>query len=123
MRYLTDRKRAVGNGSARSGTEHHWYMTVSAVALAFMVPTWIYIFGAALGGTREEVVATFGQPFVAILTGLVLFVGMQHFAKGATMMIEDYAKGSMRKGLVILAISLSYAITAAGIFALVRMAL
>ncbi|MDZ4135834.1 MAG: succinate dehydrogenase, partial [Paracoccaceae bacterium] len=45
MRYLTDRKRAVGKGSAHSGTAHHWYMTVSAVGLAFMVPTWIYIFG------------------------------------------------------------------------------
>ncbi|MGO4907542.1 succinate dehydrogenase, hydrophobic membrane anchor protein [Pseudorhodobacter sp. W20_MBD10_FR17] len=123
MRYLTDRKRAIGKGSAHTGTEHHWYMTVSAVALAFMVPTWIYIFGSALGGTQEEVVAAFSHPFTAILTALVLFVGMQHFAKGATMMIEDYAKGSARKALVILAISLSYAITATGLFALVRIAL
>ncbi|RUS60206.1 succinate dehydrogenase, hydrophobic membrane anchor protein [Pseudorhodobacter sp. E13] len=123
MRYLTDRKRAMGKGSAHSGTEHHWYMTVSAVALAFMVPTWLYIFGSALGGTQAEVVATFARPFPAILTGLVLFVGMQHFAKGATMMIEDYARGSARKALVILAISISYAITATGLFALIRIAL
>ena len=26
MRYLTDRKRAVGLGSAKSGTEHFWAM-------------------------------------------------------------------------------------------------
>jgi succinate dehydrogenase / fumarate reductase, membrane anchor subunit len=123
MRYLTDRKRAMGKGSTRSGTHHHWYMTVSAVALAFMVPTWLYIFGSALGSTQAEVVATFGRPLPAILTGLVLFVGMQHFAKGATMMIEDYAKGSARKALVIIAISLSYAITATGLFALIRIAL
>lgn len=123
MRYLTDRKRAMGKGSAHSGTEHHWYMTVSSVALAFMVPTWIYIFGSALGRSQADVVATFGHPFPAILTGLVLFVSMQHFAKGATMMIEDYAKGSARKALVILAISLSYAITATGLFALIRIAL
>jgi succinate dehydrogenase / fumarate reductase membrane anchor subunit len=123
MRYLTDRKRAMGKGSAHSGTEHHWYMTVSAVALAFMVPTWIYIFGSALGGSHEEVLETFSHPFPAILTALVLFVGMRHFAKGATMMIEDYAHGSARKALIILAISLSYAITATGLFALVRIAL
>ena len=36
MRYLTDRKRAVGKGSARSGTEHHWYMQASAVGLALI---------------------------------------------------------------------------------------
>lgn len=123
MRYLTDRKRAMGKGSARAGTEHHWYMTVSSVGLAFMVPTWIYIFGSALGGTQEQVLATFARPFPAILTVLVIFVGMQHFAKGATMMIEDYAKGATRRLLVILAISLSYAITATGLFALIRIAL
>jgi succinate dehydrogenase / fumarate reductase, membrane anchor subunit len=123
MRYLTDRKRAMGKGSAHTGTEHHWYMTVSAVGLAFMVPTWLYIFGSALGGTHEQVLATFARPFPAILTGLVLFIGMQHFAKGATMMIEDYARGSARKALVILVISLSYAITATGLFALIRIAL
>lgn len=123
MRYLTDRKRAMGKGSAHSGTEHHWYMTVSAVGLAFMVPTWLYIFGSALGGTQAEVVATFARPFPAILTGLVIFIGMQHFAKGATMMIEDYTKGTARRLLVILAISLSYAITATGLYALIRIAL
>ncbi len=123
MRYLTDRKRAMGKGSAHSGTEHHWYMTVSAVGLAFMVPTWIYIFGSALGGPQEEVLATFARPFPAILTALVIFIGMRHFAKGATMMIEDYAKGSARRALVILTISLSYAITATGLFALARIAL
>jgi len=123
MRYLTDRKRAMGKGSAHSGTEHQWFMTASAVGLAFMVPTWLYIFGSALGRSREEVLATFSHPFPAILTALVLFVGMRHFAKGATMMIEDYAHGSARKALIILAISLSYVITATGLFALVRIAL
>lgn len=123
MRYLTDRKRAMGKGSAHSGTEHHWFMTVSSVGLAFMVPTWLYIFGSALGGSHQEVLATFARPFPAILTALVLFIGMRHFAKGATMMIEDYAQGSTRKALVILVISLSYAITATGFFALIRIAL
>lgn len=123
MRYLTDRKRAMGKGSARSGTEHHWFMSASSVGLAFMVPTWIYIFGSALGESREKVLEIFSHPFPAILTALVLFVGMRHFAKGATMMIEDYAHGSARKALIILAISLSYAITATGLYALVRIAL
>ena len=93
MRYLTDRKRAVGKGAAHSGTEHHWSMQVSAVALAFMVPSWVYIFGHALGQERDVVLATFARPFPAILTALVLVVAMRHFAKGATMMIEDYSRG------------------------------
>lgn len=123
MRHITDRKRAVGKGSAKSGTEHLWSMHVSAVALAFMVPTFLYIFGSALGGTREEVLATFSRPFPAILTGLVLVVAMRHFAKGATVMIEDYSHGTLRKGLIMFAISLSWVITATGLYALARIAL
>lgn len=123
MRYLTDRKRAVGRGASGTGTEHHWSMQVSAVGLAILVPTWIYIFGSTLGGTQAEVLATFARPFPAILTALVLVVGMRHFAKGATMMIEDYARGMARKIAVITAVSLSYAIVATGLYALARIAL
>ena len=123
MRYLTDRKRAVGLGASHTGTAHHWSMTVSSVALAVMVPTWLYIFGSALGDSRAEVLATFARPFPAILTALVLVVSMRHFAKGATMMIEDYAKGTARKMLIIFVISLSYVITATGLFALVKIAI
>ena len=123
MRYLTDRKKAVGKGASHSGTEHHWQMQVSAVALAFLVPTFLFIFGRALGKGHAEVVATFSHPFVAILTGLVIFISMRHFAKGATMMIEDYLRGAARKAAVIAAISLSYAIIAVGLFALAKIAL
>jgi succinate dehydrogenase / fumarate reductase membrane anchor subunit len=123
MRYLTARKRAEGKGASHTGTDHHWHMTVSSVALAFMVPTWLYIFGSALGGTQEEVVASFARPFPAILTALVLVVGMRHFAMGATMMIEDYARGTARKLGIIFAYSLSAVIIASGLFALLKIAL
>ena len=123
MRYITDRKRAEGRGAAHSGTAHHWSMQVSAVALAFMVPTWIYVFGHALGGSRAEVLATFARPFPAILTALVLIVAMRHFAKGATMMIEDYAHDSARKIAVMAVTALAGVIAATGLYALIKIAL
>ncbi len=123
MRYLTARKRAEFRGSAHHGTEHHWSMTVSAVGLALLVPVWLYVFGSALGGTREEVLATFARPFPAIVTALLLVVGLRHFAMGATTMIEDYARGTTRKMLIIGVVALSWAIAATGLFALVRIAL
>ena len=123
MRYLTDRKRAVGKGSAHSGTTHHWAMTVSSVALACMVPTWLYIFGHAVGGSRAEVLATFARPFPAILTALGLVVAMRHFAKGSTTMIEDYARGTSRKLGLIFIYSLSAVIAVAGLYALIKIAL
>ncbi|MGB4828914.1 MAG: succinate dehydrogenase, hydrophobic membrane anchor protein [Paracoccaceae bacterium] len=123
MRYLTDRKRAEGKGAAHSGAEHHWSMTLSAVGLAFLVPTWLYIFGSTLGGPRAEVLATFSHPFPAILTALVLAIGMRHFAMGATTMIEDYARGTARKMLIIFVVSLAWMIGAVGIYALLKIAL
>ena len=123
MRYLTARKRAEGKGASGTGTEHHWYMQVSAVGLAFMIPVWIYIFGSTLGKPYEEVLETFSHPFPAILTGLVLFVGMRHFAKGAQMTFEDYAHGFTREALIMATNALSYLTIAAGFYALVKLAL
>lgn len=123
MRYLTDRKRAVGRGAAHTGTDHHWSMQMSAVALAFLVPVWLYIFGHALGGTRVEVLATFARPFPAIVTALVLVVGMRHFAKGATMMLQDYVHGSALKISIMFVTSLAGVIAATGLFALIKIAL
>jgi len=122
MRIITDRKRAEGRGTSGTGTEHHWYMQTSAVGLALLVPAFIYFVGSALGGTRAEVLARFAHPFVAILSALVLIVAMRHFAKGAQMMIEDYFRGTLRKGLIITALSLSYLVTATGLFALAKIA-
>jgi succinate dehydrogenase / fumarate reductase, membrane anchor subunit len=123
MRYITARKRATGRGPSHTGTEHHWSMTLSSVALAFMVPTWVYIVGHAIGQDYETVRATFARPFTSILTALVLVIGMRHFAMGATMMIEDYARDTKRKMLIIFVISLSTMIAATGLWALVRIAL
>lgn len=123
MRFLTDRKRAEGRGSAHAGTEHHWYMQVSAVGLAFIVPAFIYLFGSLLGASHEQVIATLSRPFPAILSALVLVFGLAHFRKGAQMMIEDYTRKSTKKVLIILVITMTYGLTAAGLFALAKIAL
>lgn len=123
MRYLTDRKRADGLGSAKSGTEHFWHMQISAVALAILIPLFILTFGRILGAPYEDVVAYYSRPFPAIVAGLTLVVGMTHFKNGAQVMIEDYAHGFARKALVVGTVCLSYAVMATGLYALIRLAL
>ncbi|MCA0871011.1 succinate dehydrogenase, hydrophobic membrane anchor protein [Seohaeicola saemankumensis] len=123
MRYLTDRKRAVGKGAAGTGTEHHWYMQVSAVGLALIVPTFIIIAGRALGSDHASVLETFSHPIPAILTALVLVVGLQHFRRGAQIMIEDYWHGTTKKAALIFTTVFSYGLTATGLFALAKIAL
>jgi succinate dehydrogenase / fumarate reductase, membrane anchor subunit len=123
MQFLTARKRAEGQGASHSGAEHHWAMTVSSVCLAFLVPVWVYIFGSALGAPRDEVLETFANPFAAVVTALLLVIGMRHFAMGATVMLEDYSQGGTRRFLVIGATALAWVIAATGLFALARIAL
>lgn len=123
MRYLTDRKRATGLGSAKTGTEHFWNMQVSSVALAVLIPIFIFTFGRIVGGTYDEVTAYFAQPFPAIVAALTIIVGFTHFKNGAQTLIEDYAEGTTRKILIIGTICLSYVAMATGLFALVRLAL
>ncbi|OOY11739.1 succinate dehydrogenase [Thioclava marina] len=121
MRYLTDRKRAVGKGASGTGTEHHWWMSASAVALAFMIPTWLFIVGTTLGADQQTVISTFASPFPAILTALIVIVGMQHFAKGTEVWIEDYVHGTAGKALKIAMHSLAYVIMATALYALGKM--
>jgi succinate dehydrogenase / fumarate reductase membrane anchor subunit len=123
MRYLTDRKRAAGLGSAKTGTEHFWQMQISSVALLILVPLFVITMGPILGAPYEEVTAYLARPFPAIVAALTLIVGLVHFRMGAQVMIEDYSDGLTRKLLIIGVICLSYGTLATGLFALVRLAL
>jgi succinate dehydrogenase / fumarate reductase membrane anchor subunit len=123
MAYLTDRKRAVGLGSAKTGTEHHWHMTISSVALLILTPLFLFSFGGVVGEPYEVVIARLSQPFPAIVTGLMLVVGFDHFRHGVQVLIEDYSDGLTRKALIIAMICVSYGAMATGLFALARLAL
>lgn len=123
MAYLTDRKRAKGLGSAKSGTAHFWSMKVSAVALLILIPLFVFTFGPALGGTYEEIMTYYGRPGPAIIAALTLLVGFKHFNDGAQTMIEDYVHGTAQKLAIILVTCLSYGAAAVGVFAIARLAL
>ena len=123
MRYLTDRKRAIGLGSAKSGTAHFWSMKVSSVALLLLIPLFVFTFGAALGGTYEEILAYYARPFPAIVAGLTFIVGFKHFNDGVQVLIEDYVHGVSQKIAIIVMTCLSYGAAAVGIFAIAKLAL
>ena len=123
MAFLTDRKRAVGMGSAKTGTEHHWQMMVSAVALLLLIPMFVFTFGSILGSSYEEVIAYYQRPFPAVVAALTMLVGFLHFRGGVQTLIEDYVHGFARKVAIIGMICLSYGAAAFAIFAIVRIAL
>lgn len=123
MAYMTDRKRVTGLGAARTGTHHFWSQTVSAVALLILTPLFLFIVGPLLGEPHEEVLATLSRPFPAIVTALMLAVGLHHFRLGVQVLIEDYTHGFTRKAWIVATTIISYALMATGLFAIARIAL
>lgn len=123
MRYLTDRKRATGLGSAKSGVHHYISMKISSYALLILVPLFILTVAPMLGEPHSLVVAHFERPFPAIVAALTIGVGFMHFKNGVQVMIEDYFKGPVKDALLIGSICLSYGAAATGIFAIARLAL
>jgi succinate dehydrogenase / fumarate reductase membrane anchor subunit len=123
MSFITDRKRAVGLGAGGHGADHHWQRMVASISLAILVPLFIFTFGSALGGTYEEVVAYYSRPFPAIVAALTLIVGIPHLMREANVAVEDYVGGIKRQLTMIAVSAFSYTVLAAGLFALVKLAL
>ena len=123
MRYLTDRKRATGLGSAKTGTAHFWAMKVSSSALLVLVPLFVFTLGRVIGESHQDVIAHFARPAPALIVALTLIVGLEHFKSGAQVLIEDYVHGTAQKIWIIAIIGMSYALMATGLFAIAKMAL
>lgn len=123
MRFLTDRKRATGLGSGHQGTHHHWQMMVSSILLVPLVPIFVLLFASALGGNHAEVIALLSRPVPAILVALSLIVIVLHLMREAHAAIEDYVHGTAGKLTLIATTAFAYTLIAAGVFAIVRMAL
>ena len=123
MRYLTDRKRATGLGSAKTGTAHFWAMKVSSAALLVLVPLFVCMLGRVIGESYQDVIAHFARPGPALIVALTLIVGLEHFKSGAQVLIEDYVHGTAQKIWIIAVICMSYALMATGLFAIAKMAL
>ncbi|MEX3016650.1 succinate dehydrogenase, hydrophobic membrane anchor protein [Gymnodinialimonas hymeniacidonis] len=123
MAFVTDRKRVTGLGAARSGTGHHWTMTVTSVALLILTPFFLGIIGSALGSEHADVVATLSRPIPALVVAAYLIVGSHHLRLGMQTLIEDYTRDLTRKAAIVATTILSYGIALGGLVALVQIAL
>ena len=123
MRFITDRKSAEGLGSARAGTHHHWHMMISSALLVVLVPMFVFTFGLALGRGYDGVLVYFSRPWPAIITGLTLIVVTLHCKAEADEAIIDYVHGVKAKLALVAVTGLAWSLIAAGLFALVKLAL
>lgn len=123
MRYLTDRKRAVGMGSAKTGTDHFWRVKVQSFGLLILIPLFVFTFGPILGSDYAAVTEYFARPWPALVAALTIIVTMVHFKDGAQVLIEDYVHGLAQKITILAMICISYGLAAMGLFAIAKLAL
>ncbi|MFK7875985.1 MAG: succinate dehydrogenase, hydrophobic membrane anchor protein [Paracoccaceae bacterium] len=123
MRYLTDRKRAVGMGSAKTGTDHFWRVKVQSFGLLILIPLFVFTFGPILGSDYATVTEYFARPWPALVAALTIAVTMLHFKDGVQVLIEDYVHGTAQKVAILVMICISYGLAAMGVFAIAKLAL
>jgi len=99
----TSAKSVRGLGSAGEGTQHHIRQRVTAIALVFLVPWFLYSIIHACKAGYEGALTWVAQPVNAILLILTLSAALYHMRLGMQVVIEDYiAKSGTRQALLIL---------------------
>ncbi|CAN0470082.1 unnamed protein product [Scytosiphon promiscuus] len=87
--FITPAKMARGLGSAKSGTETHIRQRVSAIALIFLVPWFVYSIINAMSGNIVDAQAWAAKPWNAILLILTAGAAFFHMRMGMQVVIED----------------------------------
>jgi succinate dehydrogenase / fumarate reductase membrane anchor subunit len=115
--------RVMGLGSAKEGVAHWWAQRLTAVALIPLVLWFVIALIGLTGARRAAVVAWLHAPLPAIATVLMLVAMFYHMALGVQAVIEDYVHSEGSKiTLLVLNKFVAYALAAAGIFAVLRIA-
>jgi succinate dehydrogenase / fumarate reductase, membrane anchor subunit len=115
--------RVMGLGSAKEGVAHWWAQRLTAVALIPLLLWFVIEVIRLTGAPRAAVVAWLHGPFAAITTVLLLLAVFYHMALGVQVVIEDYVHSEWSKiTLLVLNKFVAFALAAAGIFAVLRIA-
>jgi succinate dehydrogenase / fumarate reductase membrane anchor subunit len=116
--------RVLGFGPAREGVGHWWVQRVTAVAL---IPLTLWFAVSLLTRQLQSYDAMrgwLGQPWVAVLTTLLVLTLAWHSKLGVEVVVEDYVHGKAAKTTLLLLSTFVHAAAAvAGVFAVLVLAL
>lgn len=103
FRFQTSLKHARGFGSGKSGTMHFWQQRVTGVAALLLSLVYVVLLVKLQGDDYPTVIATLGNPFVAILMLALLGVSVWHMKIGMQVIIEDYVNQPLLRVLALMA--------------------
>jgi succinate dehydrogenase / fumarate reductase membrane anchor subunit len=89
--------RALGSGSAKSGTSYFWHQRLTAVANIPLTIAAVIVLLTLLGRNQAAAAQILGSPAVAII--MLLFIGsvVTHMKIGMQVIIEDYVHDESAK--------------------------
>ncbi len=124
MSYQTPMSRVIGLGSAKEGVGHWWSQRVSSIALIPLTLLAILPLGRAIGAGRDAVLATYADPFNALVMLLLIGVTFRHLQQGLQVVIEDYVHHkAWRTGLLLANSGFCWIVGLAGAFGVAKIAL
>ncbi|MBS1182638.1 MAG: sdhD [Proteobacteria bacterium] len=103
FRFQTSLKHARGFGSGKSGTGHFWQQRVTGVAALLLSLVYVVLLVKLQGDDYGTVMATLGNPFVAVLMLAFLGVSVWHMKIGMQVIIEDYVNQPLLRVLALMA--------------------
>ena len=99
----TPLKRARGFGSGKTGTGHFWQQRVTGVAALLLSLVYVTLLIKLQGDDYPTVLATLGNPVVAVLMLAFLGVSVWHMKIGMQVIIEDYVNQPLLRVLSLMA--------------------
>ena len=114
----------LGHGAAKAGVHHWWVQRLTAVALVPLA-VWFVVSVLSLPTLSYPAVSAWmGEPWTAVLLILFVLSAAWHSQLGVRVVIEDYVHGrGMRTVALALLTYLHVLAAAAGVFAIIKVAL
>jgi succinate dehydrogenase / fumarate reductase, membrane anchor subunit len=117
-------RRVLGAGAAHSGVHHWWLQRLTSLALVPLTIWFVVSLVALPAFDHVTVSAWLSQSSTALLLMLLVLTGSWHSQLGLQVIIEDYVHGQGAKWLLLVLTRFAHVlIAAAGVFAVLRVAL